>query len=294
MQQKENIVNLREFDITRRYPAKLVSSARITPRDCEAEVRHLTFQLPNGGFPFVEGQSIGVLAPGPHAFGNPYHLRLYSIASPREGEDRKPGTLSICVRRCFYIDDVSGERYPGKASNFLCDAQVGDTIQIAGPYGSRFEMPKDDRANLLMIGTGTGIAPFRAFVKHIFEGHKTWKGHVLLFYGAKVGMEALYMNDVNRDLGLYYDNDSFRAFEALSPRPAFDIPPELDKAIVQNSYEVWELIQHPKTHVYLAGLSEAARQFDKAMSIAAGLPATWYEKRAELAAEGRLSELLYD
>lgn len=287
-------MNLREFDITRRYPAKLVSSVRITPRDCEAEVRHLTFELPGGGFSYVEGQSIGVLAPGPHAFGNAFHLRLYSIASPREGENRKPGSLSICVRRCFYIDDVSGERYPGKASNFLCDAQVGDVLPITGPYGSRFQVPEDESANLLMVGTGTGIAPFRAFVKHIYEGHKKWKGQVRLFYGAKVGMEALYMNDVNRDLGLYYDQQSFQAFEALSPRPAFDLPPELDKAIVQNSYEVWEMVQHPKTHVYLAGLSDAEKQFDKAMGMAAGSAETWFDTRAQLMAEGRLSELLYD
>ena len=61
----------------------------------------------------VEGQSLAVLVPGPHEFGSAYHLRLYSIASPRSGEGGKADTFSICVRRCFYIDDVSGERYPG-------------------------------------------------------------------------------------------------------------------------------------------------------------------------------------
>lgn len=287
-------MNLREYDITRRYPAKLVSTTRITPRDYEAEVRHLVLELPDGGISYVEGQSIGVLAPGPHAFGNPYHLRLYSIASPREGENRRPGTLSICVRRCFYIDDLSGERYPGKASNFLCDAQPGDAILITGPYGSRFQAPEDDNANLLMVGTGTGIAPFRAFIKHIFEGRKAWHGQVRLFYGAKVGMEALYMNDLNRDLGLYYDKDAYRAFEALSPRPAFDLPPDIDRAIVQNSYEVWELVQHPKTHVYVAGLTSSAAQFEKAMGVAAGSAATWEDTREQLIAEGRFAELLYE
>jgi ferredoxin--NADP+ reductase len=287
-------MNLREFDITRRYAAKLVSTTRITPRDYDAEVRHLVLELPNGGFSYIEGQSIGVLAPGPHAFGNPYHFRLYSIASPREGENGREGTLSICVRRCFYIDDVSGERYPGKASNFLCDALPGDAIPITGPYGSRFQAPDDEHANLLMVGTGTGIAPFRAFVKHIFDGHKTWKGQVRLFYGAKVGMEALYMNDLNCDLGLYYDKDSYQSFEALSPRPAFDLPPDLERAIVQNSYEVWEMVQHPKTYVYMAGLTSSAGQFEKAMAAAAGSPETWEDMRAQLVKEGRFAELLYE
>jgi ferredoxin--NADP+ reductase len=287
-------MNLREFYITARYPATLVSSERITPPDAEAEVRHMVLRLPGDGFEYFEGQSIGVLAPGPHEFGNPYHLRLYSIASSRNGENHRENTLSICVRRCFYIDDISGERYPGKASNFLCDAQPGDTIQIAGPYGSQFRVPVDESCNMLMVGAGTGIAPFRAFVKHIYDEHKGWKGKVRLFYGAKTGMEMLYLNDLKKDLGLYYDQGSFRAFEAISPRPAFDVPPALDQVLVENSQEVWDMLRQPKTFVYLAGLVDAARKFDKAMAVAAGGENIWRQRRAELLEEGRLSELLYE
>jgi len=287
-------MNLREFDISQRYPAVLVSSERITPPDLDVEVRHLVLRMPEEEFDYREGQSIGVLAPGPHAFGNQYHLRLYSIASQREGENNRPNTLSICVRRCFYIDDISGEQYPGKSSNYLCDAQVGETIQITGPYGSRFSVPVDESCNLLMVGTGTGIAPFRAFVKHIYDEHQGWKGKVRLFYGAKTGMELLYLNDMKRDLGLYYDQGSFQAFEALSPRPAFDAPPALDRVLIENSREVWEMVQSPKTFVYVAGLMEAAQKFESAMVVAAGDEQTWRIRRGELVAEGRFSELLYE
>ncbi len=287
-------MNLRELDVTHRYPAALVTSDRITPIDAEAEVRHLVLEVPGGAPDYLEGQSIGVLTPGPHAFGSPNHLRLYSIASPREGENQHANTISICVRRCFYIDDISGERYPGHASNYLCDARAGETIQIAGPYGLPFPVPSDDSCNLLMVGAGTGIAPFRAFVKHIYGGHKGWKGKVRLFYGAKTGMELLYLNELNRDLGLYYDQESFRAFEALSPRPAFDTAPALDRVIIENSREVWEMVQSPKTYVYLAGLLNAAHKFESAMAVAAGSAERWRDTREQLVAEGRLSELLYE
>ena len=287
-------MNLREFDITHRYPATVLSSDRITPSECDAEVRHIVLRMPEGAFHYVEGQSVGVLAPGPHPFGNAHHLRLYSIASARCGEEGRVNTLSICVRRCFYIDDVSGERYPGRASNYLCDAKPGDIIPVTGPYGVRFQVPADETSNLLMIGTGTGIAPFRAFCKYIYTERKGWKGRVRLFYGAKVGMEALYLNDVNRDLGLYYNEDSFRVFESLSPRPAFDIPPDIDIALIQNSYEVWEMVQNPKTYVYVAGLTDAARKFEKAMAVAAGGAEDWQAVRGELVAQGRLQELLYE
>ncbi len=146
------IVHLSEYDISNPCTAKLLKSERITPKT-EGEVRHLVLELPEGDFDFVEGQSIGVLVPGPHEFGNAYHFRLYSIASSRKGDDGKCNSISICVRRCFYIDEISGERFPGIASNYLCDAKPGDPIRIAGPYGAHFNIPTDPSVNLLMIGT---------------------------------------------------------------------------------------------------------------------------------------------
>ncbi len=287
-------MNLSEYDVSNPYAATLVSSERITPAQWEAEVRHMVLQLPEPHFSFREGQSVGVLVPGPHDFGNRHHLRLYSIASPREGESGREGAIAICVRRCYYIDDISGERYPGKASNYLCDAAPGDSIQITGPYGSRFLVPEDDTSNLLMIGVGTGIAPFRAFVRHIYEKRGGWNGKVRLFYGANAGMELLYQNEIKKDLALYYDEKSFKAFEAVSPRPHFDVAPALDRVLTENSQEAWDLIQDPKTHVYLAGLVDAAKKFEKAMIAAAGSPNAWQETRDKLIAEGRLSELLYE
>lgn len=285
---------LSEYDITNPVTATLVASERITPPNWEAEVRHLVLELPPGAeLDFVEGQSIGVLAPGPHAFGNAHHLRLYSIASSRKGEGGKANAFSICVRRCFYLDEISGEQYPGVASNFLCDAQPGAPVQVTGPYGAHFSVPADASANMLMVGVGTGIAPFRAFVRHIYEERGGWKGKVRLYYGAKSGMELLYRNEHNRDMALYYDDASFKAFEAVSPRPAFDHPPALDNLLLENREEIWELVDDPKTYVFVAGLENAKKKFDKAMASISGSEAAWQARRADLVASGRYSELIY-
>lgn len=286
-------MNLIEYDISHPIAATVVASERITPDNSDVEVRHLVLELPGDGeFDYLEGQSIGVLAPGPHEFGNRNHLRLYSIAGSR-GEGTHPRTVDICVRRCFYIDDVSGEQYPGKASNFLCDAQPGEKIEITGPYGSHFALPTDTSSNLLMVGVGTGIAPFRAFVQHIHKVHGGWQGKARLYYGAKRGTELLYMNERNKDFTLYYDEKSFQAFEAVSPRPAFDVPPPIDQLMLDHSNEIWEMVQDPKTYVYVAGLIGAAEKFEKAMVVMAGSAEAWESKRAELRQAGRYSELLY-
>lgn len=290
---KETTKLLREYDISDPKLAVVKESTRITPLQSDVEVRHIVLDIGEEGLDFVEGQSIGVLTPGPHDFGNPAHLRLYSIASSRRGEDGKGLTISICVRRCFYIDEISGERYPGVASNYLCDALPGDKISITGPYGHQFSIPSDVNSNILMVGVGTGIAPFRAFVKHIYDERRGWKGKVRLFYGARTGMETLYLNDMKRDIGQFYDKETFKAFEAVSPRPHLDMPVELDRLLIANAEEIWELANDSKTYVYVAGLEEAAKHFNKGMSAIAGSEAKWAMLRETLVAEKRLFELLY-
>ncbi len=194
--------------------AVVQETKRITPMNRD-EVRRIRLQVEDPAFRFVEGQTIGVVVPGPHDFGNKYHMRRYSIASAREVAGGEALEFELLVRRCFYLDEVSGERYPGIASNYLCDAPPGARVAISGPYRSPFKMPQDPRANLLMIGTGTGVAPFRAFIQYIYKHHPDWQGKVRLFYGARTGMDLFYLNDQEDDLANYYDEKSFRAFKGL-------------------------------------------------------------------------------
>jgi ferredoxin--NADP+ reductase len=286
-------MKLTEYDISNPYQATVVKSERITDETTD-EVRHIVLNVADSTFHYIEGQSVGVLVPGPHEFGNPHHMRLYSIASSRQGEDQNMADISICVRRCFYIDDVSGERYPGVASNFLCDRQPGDKIQLTGPYGRHFMPPRDKTANLLMIGVGTGIAPFRAFMKHIYEERREWQGKVRLFYGAKTGMDLLYMNDKNKDFSNYYDKETFKAFEALSPRPHVDEEADLGSSLRENKGEVWELIQDPKTYVYVSGLAKLEETLEKTLSGMAGSAEEWKALKQQMVAQGRWSTLFYD
>ncbi len=286
-------MKLAEYDISHPFTATVMKSERITNSNT-AEVRHIDLSVRNESFHFIEGQSVAVLAPGSEAFGNERHVRLYSIASSREGEGSKPDEISLCVRRCFYIDPVSGERYPGLASNYLCDLKPGDTIEMAGPYGRHFMPPRDSSHNLLMIGIGTGIAPFRAFMKHIYEDRKEWTGKVRLFYGARTGMDLLYQNEQNQDLANYYDQDTFKAFEAVSPRPHFDEPVDFDRTFVDNVEEAWSMIKDPNTHVYISGISTLEEALDRAFAKAASSAEAWETLKAKIIEDGRWSTLLYD
>ncbi len=271
------------------FSARLLSSKRITPESSREDVRLMSFQTDNLYFDSKVGSCIRILAPG--QYGNRYHPRFYSIAESEQTDDG--ARFEICVRRCFYLDEVNGEEYGGVASNYLCDMQPGSAINFSGPIGYPFVVPENVNANLLMIGMGTGIAPFRGLIRMIYEKHGNWKGKVRLFYGARTGLEMLYMNDANNDLANYYDQPTFKAFQAVSPRPAFEAHASLDKTLEQNAAEVWEIVNSPDSRIYVAGMTQMLNMIDKAMTYIAGSSQAWMTKRKELISAGRWHDVLY-
>jgi len=287
------VTHLEDYDTEQRFQAIVVQSERITPEASDVEVRELTLDIQQPDFELQLGQSVGVLSPGTKEFGQEYHFRLYSVADvPERGGSGLP-RIKIAVRRVSYVDQYSGEEYPGVSSNYLCDLTAGDTVTMAGPYGLAFEVPEEMDANLILIGTGTGIAPFRAFVKHLHENVPQWKGTITLFHGARSGLELLYMNDERDDFSQYYDSDTFEAFKALSPRPKWTGNIDWEGALAQRGEKLWSLLGQPNTYVYVAGLEKMRGELDNAFSEIAGSEQKWARRRAELTAGGRWVELLY-
>lgn len=282
-----------EYDFSKPLNAKLLSSKRLTSPASADDVRELLLQVESHKFNYLAGQSIAVLVPGPHVFGHQRHIRLYTIAEAPASHPNGEPTILICVKRCSYIDEYSGEIYKGIASNYLCELQPGDQISICGPYGLAFNIPQESDSNLLLIGMGTGIAPFRAMVKHIYENLGSWQGKIRLFYGARSGLETLYMNDERDDFANYYDKKTFAAFKALSPRPNWSGDVALGDAVAQQGQEIWELLCDYRTYVYIAGLDHVRVGLEAAFVKLAGSEEKWQRRKAELVAGRRWAELIY-
>jgi ferredoxin--NADP+ reductase len=277
---------------TPRHRAKLRENRPLTTSDAVEEIRELLFDVDDPLFRFEPGQSIAVIVPGPHDLGHAEHVRFYTIADapfPRGGTPE----VAICVRRCEYLDEHTGERYEGVASKYLCDLAEGAEVTLAGPVGLPFEVPENRNANLLFIGLGTGIAPFRAFLRHLYRNLGGWGGQVLLFYGARTGLELVYMNDHQNDIAEYEDEETFRAIEALSPRPHWDELPALADALRAHEQEVWAWLQDPSTYVYVAGLESVSETLDEVLAEFAGSPEKWARRKAELVAGQRWTEVIY-
>jgi len=260
-------MRLEDYPKEPRFAAKVLKSERITDEGADAEVRELVFEVNRDEFNFEIGQSIGVLVEGPKEFGGSLRQRLYTVAdTPSAKGDTKP-QITLVVRRCDYIDDYSGEQYAGVNSNFLCDRKPGDQLFITGPFGLPFTVPEDKKADLLLIGLGTGIAPFRAFL--------------------------LYMNDKRDDFARYYDEDTFEAIRALSPRPNWADPIAWDYATEERSGEILSMLDDEHTYVYVAGLVLIRDALDKLFANMVGSPESWAKRKAELKEAGRWVELLY-
>jgi len=281
-----------DYKKSKKFTGIVRQSNRITPSD-QDEVRQITIQIDQWSRIFEDGRNIGVFARGPESYGSPLLFRLYSIAGVTGIDNGESALVDICVKRCFYYHELSDEKFPGVVSNYLCDLTSGDPVELSGPFGWAFAPPKDNTANLIMIGQGTGIAPFRGFAQRIEQEFGEWKGKTLLFHGARSGMELLYMNDEQQDLANYFDKETYEAIKVLSPRPHFNEPIAFESALMEKKQELWELLQSPNTYVYLAGSREMEEQINSAFETIAGSDDKWQECKADLIATEHWDEVFY-
>ena len=285
------MAHLSDFDTKQQYFAQVKKTQRLTPEDTE-EIRELILEVKDPDFTCKVNQSFGVLINQKDEFGNRQHHRLYSVADlPTKNKGKT--TITLLVKRCTYNDEFSGERQLGIASHYLCDRKVGDEIAITGPYDIAFDVPEERDANLILIGMGTGIAPFRAFIKHIYQEVKDFRGRILLFYGANSGLELLYLNDKDGDLTNYYDQETFEAVSAISPRPLWSDPVVLDQAIEDRAEEIIGMLSSLNTYIYVAGYEKVKEMLEETLSRVMGSANKWKRRKAELVAGKKWAEIIY-
>jgi sulfite reductase (NADPH) flavoprotein alpha-component len=108
-------------------------------------------------------QKFSRVRPHPEAFIEalePLQPRLYSISS---SNNATPGKLSLTVDCVRYV--INKRRRLGLASTFLAERiQPGDDLKVYVQKAHGFALPEDAKTPIIMVGPGTGIAPFRAFL----------------------------------------------------------------------------------------------------------------------------------
>ena len=170
------------------FPLKLTGRRMVAPT-----VAHLTFVRDDGQpLDYIPGQFIQVHFQ--YADGTPAR-RSYSLAT-RHDHAMGPGdAVEIAVS---YV--------PGGAATALFEGlAIGGHVQASGPFGRFCLMPRDANRRYLLIGTGTGITPYRAMLPQLAAQMAQRDLEVVLLQGARNPDELLY-------------GDEFRAFAQAHPR----------------------------------------------------------------------------
>src|SRR6266853_1346240 len=169
-------------------PARLISSTPLTAPGCEREVRHIALELDESGLLYEPGDSLGVWPHNNPAEGLGVHdvldallefpsarpsivefvaalarmqPRLYSIACSQK---RHPREVHLTVSVLRY--EKNDRSYLGTGSGLLSEhLRPGRALSVFVQRAHGFRLPADLAAQVIMVGPGTGIAPFRAFLQ---------------------------------------------------------------------------------------------------------------------------------
>ena len=264
--------------------ATVAGNVRVTEVGHDYDTHHVVLDFGALPFPVLEGQSIGVLPPGTDEHGRPHHARQYSIASPRNGERPGYNNLSLTIKRV--LEDHQGRPVRGVASNYMCDLQVGDKVQVIGPFGSSFLMPNHPKSHIVMICTGTGSAPMRAMTewrRRLRSSGKFEGGKLMLFFGARSKEELPYFGPL-QNLPKDFIDISF-AFSRTPGQPKRYV----QDAMRERAADLASLLADPHAHFYVCGLKAMEEGVVLALhDIAQAAGLDWNSTGAALKREGRL------
>ncbi|MDB5633705.1 MAG: benzoyl-CoA 2,3-epoxidase subunit BoxA [Tardiphaga sp.] len=252
--------------------ATVAGNFRLTHADADSDVRHIILDLGDQPFPVLEGQSIGIITPGSAADGKPHQVRLYSIASSRDGEKPNANNLALTVKR----------EPGGVCSNYLCDLPRGAKVEVTGPFGATFLLPNDPAANVFMVCTGTGSAPFRGFTERRRRAMPSAPGRLLLFFGARRPEELPYFGPLQKVpeklLGKYF------CYSRVPGEPRVYV----QDRIRSEAAVVTALLKDAQTHIYICGLKGMESGVEQAFSdVCRAASIDWSDLKGLMRANGR-------
>lgn len=143
-------------------------------------------------------------------------------------------------------------------------------------------MPNDPSANIIMICTGTGSAPFRAFTERRRRAMSKAPGRLMLFFGARRPEELPYFGPLQKV------PPALLAQHLCYSRVAGEPKTYVQDRIRSEREAVADLIGRPDTHVYICGLKGMESGVDEAFAdVCRGVAADWASLKAEMRGAGR-------
>ncbi len=168
--------------------------------------------------------------------------RAYSIASSLAAHEEE---VHLTVGAVRY--QAQGRKKEGVASSFLADrVAVGEKVKVFAEGNEYFKLPKDPSVNTIMVGPGTGIAPFRAFIEERAETGA--EGKNWLFFGnPNFTTDFLYQTEFQQYLKSGVLNKIDLAFSRDQAEKVY-----VQHKLLQKSKEVFDWLQNG-AYFYVCG-----------------------------------------
>ncbi|WP_394147353.1 assimilatory sulfite reductase (NADPH) flavoprotein subunit [Shewanella atlantica] len=174
----------------------------------------------------------------------PITPRLYSIASS-QAEVESEVHLTVALVE----DDHGGTTRFGGASQFLAQAEEGSEVKVYVEPNNHFRLPENPETPVIMVGPGTGVAPFRAFMQE--RAARGIEGNSWLFFGnPHFEQDFLYQTEWQQYLK---DGSLARLDLAFSRDQEHKI--YVQHRIAEQGKELWQWLESG-AHLYICGDAE--------------------------------------
>ena len=202
---------------------------------------------------FLEFPQSGISAQDFVGLLRPMPPRLYSIASSLSAH---PEEVHLTVAVVNYVGH--GRERKGVCSSYLAE-RVGDSIPCYLHPNKNFKLPEDSSTPIIMVGPGTGIAPFRAFIEErkatgasgknwLFFGDRSQKTDYL--YGDE--WESYQKDGILNELGLAWSRDQNEKVY-------------VQHKMIEKGYQLWSWLNDGAVFYVCGDASRMAKDVDQAL-----------------------------
>src|SRR5207253_2469030 len=224
------------------FPGKLVVNRRLSSADSQKDTRHFEIDLTGWGLNFEPGDSVAV-----YPTNDPNLVKEIIRALGTTGDEPVPAAKTTKPFREALLRDYSITQPTPKFLKAIADRADKVPVPVYPSSAKHFHMPEDQTLPLIMIGPGTGIAPFRAFLQE--RQALGAKGKNWLFFGSqREKCDYAYKEDWES-----FTRDGFltRLDCAWSRDQAHKI--YVQHKMLENATEIWKWIDDDGAQFFVCG-----------------------------------------
>ncbi|XP_054155441.1 nitric oxide synthase, salivary gland-like [Oppia nitens] len=178
--------------------------------------------------------------------------RFYSISSSPLMTSSAQVDLTVAV---VQYTTCTGTKHYGVCSNYLNQIPIGHSVYGFIRSAPNFRLPDDKTVPIIMVGPGSGIAPFRGFWQHRVrlvntkreERHKL--GKMTLFFGCRTPSMQLHRKEVQQMIDDGIISQSFIAYSRVAGHPKRYV----QDCLKNESQTIYHQLMHERAHFYVCG-----------------------------------------